>query len=485
MSLSVLLVSPIREGGSVQIAPDAGILYLATALRNKGFRVTLLDCSREHMTFRDFKAFLETDPYDVVGFRCYSRDHNYVSHHLRIVRQTLPQALTLVGGPHPSALPEFVLNAMPDLDFAWKAEAEEGLPVLLSLFAVYGKKLPESELEKIPGLVWRNSGTGSPLVNAPGFSLDLDSIGMPAWELLQPDTYPGFIWDEYYPILTTRGCPYPCTYCNTPGLSGRKLRHRSVENVLAELRFLKSRYNIHRFSIIDDEFTLDRNYALQFCKALIEAGLDLRWDCPVGVRIDSLTPQLLRLMEAAGCEALAVGIETGNERIQKLIRKKLTVEKIREKAAEIHGVTRIKVWGFFMIGFLDETEDEIWDTINLAKSLPLVRANFNLVIPVPGTAIFQEALEKKKLSLEKINWDTCTCDQVSFQRNHVSGKRLVQLEKLAYLHFYCRPRILLQLAKSTLKNSEVVWSALKKIKALLRTSEVDPRIPLYARETDV
>jgi len=485
MSLSVLLVVPIREGANVQIAPDAGVLYLGTALQNKGFNVTMLDCSKEGLTFRDFKTFLESKHFDVVGFRCYSRDHNYVSHHLRIVRQVLPQALTLVGGPHPSALPEFVLDSMPALDFAWKAEAEEGLPQLLSYFREYGKEIPEADLQKIPGLVWRNTKTQTIVVNPPGFGMDLDSFGIPAWELMQPDTYPGFIWDEYYPILTTRGCPYPCTYCNTPGLSGKKLRHRSVPHVIEELRFLKNRYNIHRFSIIDDEFTLDRRYAAQFCQGLIEAGLNLRWDCPVGVRLDSLTPELLQLMEKAGCEALAVGIESGNERIQKLIQKKVTVEKIRQRAALIDGVSRIKIWGYFMIGFMDETEEEIWDTINLAKSLPLMRANFNLVIPVPGTAIFEEALREKRLVLDRINWDTCTCDQISFRRNHVSGKRLVQLERLAYLYFYGRPRILWQLTKSTFKDSEVVWSSLKKLKALFRPGEVDSRVPMYVREADV
>jgi anaerobic magnesium-protoporphyrin IX monomethyl ester cyclase len=239
MTLKVLLALPIREGNNLQIAPDLGIINLATVLRGHGFEVKLLDCPKEGFTFRDFKAFLGANLFDVVGFRCYSRDHNYVKHHLKIVRQVLPKALTLVGGPHPSALPEYVLNSMPDLDFAWKAESEEGLPVLLKLFEAAAKELPEQRLSTIPGLVWRNGATGVTVVNAPSFGDDLDRYGMPAWDLIRPDTYPGFIYDEYYPILTTRGCPYPCTYCNTPGLSGKKLRHRSIERVIEELAFLK------------------------------------------------------------------------------------------------------------------------------------------------------------------------------------------------------------------------------------------------------
>lgn len=485
MALKVLLALPIREGNNIQIAPDLGLLYLGTVLQNEGHEVTLLDCPKEHMTFQGFKSFLASKSFGVVGFRCYSRDHNYVNHHLKIVRQVHPQALTLVGGPHPSALPELVLDSMPNLDFAWKAEAEEGLPALLAHFQEQGRKIPENLLPAIPGLVWRSGESGTPIVNAPSYGLDLDRYGMPAWELIKPDTYPGLIYDEYYPILTTRGCPYPCTYCNTPGLSGRKLRHRSVDSVIEELRFLRRRFHIKRFSIIDDEFTLDHRYATQFCERLAESGLGLRWDCPVGVRLDSLYPELLQLMEKAGCECLAVGIESGSERMQKLIKKKVTVEKIREKAFMIAGCSRIRIIGYFMIGFLDETEEEIHETIRLATSLPLTRANFNIVIPIPGTAIFDEALRERRLVLDQINWDTCTSDQVAFERNHVSGERLIELNRQAYLRFYGRPRILWQLAKDSLRDRQVIWASLRNLKRLSRRSTTESHLPLYLREAEV
>ena len=128
MSLRILLVLPIREG-NFQVGPDVGILYLGTVLQNAGHQVTLLDCPKEKFGFTDFKDFVNVGNFDVVGFRCYSRDHNYVNHHVRIVKRLNPRILTLAGGPHPSALPEFVLSRMADLDFAWKAEAEEGLPL--------------------------------------------------------------------------------------------------------------------------------------------------------------------------------------------------------------------------------------------------------------------------------------------------------------------------------------------------------------------
>jgi len=371
---------------------------------------------------------------------------------------------------------------MPNLDFAWQAEAEDGLPRLFALLEGKSGSLSEPELESVPGLIWRDPHEKRIRINPPGFVQDLDRYGIPAWELIKPDTYPGFIWDQYYPVLTTRGCPYPCTYCNTPGLSGKKLRHRSAESVVEELRMLKKRYGIQRFSIIDDEFTLAKKYARKVCEEIINAGLNLKWDCPVGVRLDSLTPELLQIMEAAGCESLAVGIESGNERIQQLIRKRVTVEKIREKAHMIAGCSKIRITGYFMIGFLDETPDEIRDTIRLACELPLVRANFNVVIPIPGTAVFRELLEEDLLDLGRINWDTLTSDQVAFERRHISGGDLMKLHRLAYLRFYGRPSILVDLFRESLRNREVIRAGLRNLKGLLRKNQTYTFTPMYLQD---
>ena len=282
-TLKVALVLPIREG-NFQITADVGLLYLGTVLQNAGHKITVLDCPKEGTNFNDFKTFLEEGDFDVVGFRCYSRDHNYVNHHVTIAKRLKPGILTLVGGPHPSALPEFVLSSMPNADFAWKAEAEEGLPGFLNLFSEYRHSIPEHLLNTVPGLVWRSKQEERIVVNKPGFGIDLDSF-TPDWGLLRPETYPGFeerktystrIWDGFFHVSTTRGCPFPCTYCNAPNLSGKKLRHRSVDRVLEELTMLKERYGAKRFSIIDDEFTLSKKYATSFCKGLIDSKLNMK-----------------------------------------------------------------------------------------------------------------------------------------------------------------------------------------------------------------
>jgi len=490
--MKILFVLPIREG-DFQLFPDLGILYLGSLLKEQGYDVSMLDCPKEQLSFKKFKRYIQEGEFDVVGFRCFSRDHNYVDHHLKIVKQVSPKTLTLVGGPHPSALPEFVMNGMDGLDFAWKTEAEVGILDLLQLYKEYGLEIPEGRLKTVDGLVWKNSLEDRIVINQPGFGVDLDSY-QPDWSLLDPETYPDFesrksfrskIWDGFFHVSTTRGCPYPCTYCNAPNLSGKKLRHRSVEHVIRELTVLKNRYGAKRFSIIDDEFTLKKKYAKAFCNALIEADLNLNWDCPNGVRLDSLTPELLQLMEASGCDALSVGIESGNERIQKLIKKRVTVDTIRRQAALIADCTNIDITGYFMIGFLDETEEEIHDTINLACELPLVRAAFNVVIPIPGTAIFTEAVNTEALEFDQINWDTLTNDQVAFQRNHITGKRLLKLQRKAFVRFYSRPNVLWNVTRDMLKNRRMLAAGLRKLKRLSWRNEVNPFEPMYLQEKSV
>ena len=210
----------------------------------------------------------------------------------------------------------------------------------------------------------------------------------------------------------------------------------------------------------------------------------MSWDCPNGVRMDSLYPELLQLMEAAGCDAMCVGIESGNERVQQLIKKRVTVDTIRQRAAMIAGCSKIRITGYFMIGFLDETEQEIRDTIDLAVSLPLVRAAFNVVIPIPGTGIFDELIDMDRLRIQDINWDTLTNDQVAFKRDHVTGKRLMELQREAFLRFYSRPSVIRTVAKDMLRNPNVLWASLSKLKRLARRRETYSFTPMYmAQET--
>jgi len=138
-----------------------------------------------------------------------------------------------------------------------------------------------------------------------------------------------------------------------------------------------------------------------------------------------------------------------------------------------------------MMGFRDETEEEIWETVKLALELPLARANFNIVIPIPGTSIFDDCIRDQRVTLDQINWDDFTSDQVSFARDHVSGERLLELQKKAYMRFYRQPRIVWDLTKQTMRHRAVIQVVLRKLKMLFSRDTTKSFKPLYLREAGI
>ena len=175
------------------------------------------------------------------------------------------------------------------------------------------------------------------MVNPPIFVETLDEFGMPSWDLLRPDTYPlaphGGFFKNYpiAPIIITRGCPFSCTYCAGHLISGKKIRHRSIDKVIEEIKVLYYQYGIREIHIEDDNFTFYHDLVYEFCRKLKENHLNISWTCPNGIRLDSLTKELLMAMKGAGLYGISVGVESGSDKILKDMRKSLTKEKIREK----------------------------------------------------------------------------------------------------------------------------------------------------------
>ena len=225
---------------------------------------------------------------------------------------------------------------------------------------------------------------------------------MPSWDLLRPDTYPlaphGGFFKNYpiAPIIITRGCPFACTYCAGYLVSGKKIRHRSIDKVIEEIEVLYHKYGIREIHIEDDNFTFYHDLVYEFCKKLKEHNLNISWTCPNGVRLDSLDKELLLTMKEAGLYSISVGIESGSDKILKDMKKNLTKEKIREKI-ELIKDCGLEVSGFFIIGYPTETKKDIMDTINFAGSLDLKRAGFSLFKPFPGTEATRQLVEKGEL----------------------------------------------------------------------------------------
>ncbi|MEW6516280.1 MAG: radical SAM protein [candidate division FCPU426 bacterium] len=438
--MKILLVSPINR--SYVVMPSLGLGYIASACRSQGHQVSLLHCLQANMTFEGFEAYLRQHAFDVIALQMFSFDLSPVARHLEIAKRVQPRAVTAVGGYHPSGDPQGTLAALPQADFGLAGEAELGFPAFL---AALDSSHPA--FASVPNLIWRD---GSAIrVNPVQVVEKLDEIPFPAWDLMDPRSYPEAPHGAFFksfptaPIICTRGCPFSCTFCAGKSVTTRRIRARSVDNILAEMRLLMSEYDVHDFLIEDENFTAHRNLVRSFCERVVEENLRIHWSCPSGVRLDTLDADLLRLMERSGCYSLSVGVEFGTQRIHDLTRKKLSLGLIRDKLKLLRD-TSIKITGFFLFGIPGETKADMLETIRFARSLDIDRAQFNNFMPLPGSEIYEDL---RRVGKEPRDFDHFFVHDVSFVPDGMTRREMKNLQRRAYLAFYLRPKILWRLAR--------------------------------------
>lgn len=451
--LKVLLMKPNSEAD--ELIPPFGLGYLATAIRNN-HHTKILDGIKENLTIEKFEQILKKENYDVVGIQIFTFHINKAREYIKIIKKINPDIKIILGGPHPSCDPENIFKYFPNIDFAFKGEAEEGLPKLLNLISeTASPEITKILPQNIPGLIWKDENEKT-IVNNPSFVENLDSFGIPSWDLLKPNDYPlsphGAFFKNYpiAPIIITRGCPYGCTYCAGPVISGKKIRKRSVDNVIEEIKTLYHDYGVREIHIEDDNFTLYNDLVEEFCRKLKENNLNISWACPNGIRLDTLTKDLLLLMRDSGLYSVSVGIESGSDKILNDMKKRLTAEKIKEKLNLIKEAG-LEAIGFFIIGYPTETKKEISETLIFSRKLPLKRATFSIFKPFPGTEITNSLIGKGELDLPKIEWNKFVLADAVYAPQGLTVEELKNLRRTALLKFYLRPRILIKMI-SEIKN---------------------------------
>jgi len=441
--MKVLLINPLTlEDSMVNITPNLGLGYLATALRNSGFDVEIWDGVKKNMTKRGLDERFKIRDYHVAGFQAYTRSVKETQEALEKVKALNPDVITIVGGPHPSGDPNGSMAYL-KTDYAFRGEAEIGLVQLL-------KKLSGQEdwqFEDINNLIWRSNGK---VVCNPLRPIEnLDEVGIPAWDMINPNDYPYApigAFSKKWPltsISSTRGCPYHCTFCANNTIMGRKVRARSADIVLKEMDLLYNTYGVREFQIIDDNFTSKKTLTLGVCHGIMERGWDIGLSFPNGVRLSTLDEEILHLLEKAGCYSLGLGIESGSPRTLKNMRKAQSVDEIREKVNLIHKVTKIRTTGFFIIGYPTEDKDDILQTIELSKELPINRAQFTICLPVPGSEMTEKMIQEGKL--KDVDFSDISFQNIVHVPEKMTMKELRKYRMKAYMEFYLRFRIILGL----------------------------------------
>lgn len=449
--MKILLVKPISDIHVV--SPPLALAYLASSIKKlKNVEVRILDCLLKKYSYEDFGKYLQHYQPAIIGFTSFTLEFKSALKMAAIGKSLNPDVKIIFGGSHVSNVPEDSLKNK-EIDFIFQAEAEEGFPKLIKELM---KKNKKPNFKKIPCLGWKKKG--KIILNSIKFIENLDKLDFPDFDLFEFSKYPKLYLVKEHPsapIITSRGCPFNCTFCTAKQISGSKWRFRSAENIIEELKILKMKYNIREFQIWDDNFTLNKERAKKFCDLLIKENLNLIWWCPNGVRLETLDKELLIKMKKSGCYAIALGIESGSEKIQKDMNKNINFSHLKEMI-DFSNKIGMRTQGFFIIGYPTETRADILKTIKLAKDLNLKRTAFHLFQPLFGSEIYNKL--KKEGKIPK-NYSIEQCDYSKASILPKGFKNLDEVKKLqqkAILEFYLRPRIFFSFLRENLSTSQII-----------------------------
>ncbi len=452
----ILLVrtNPIRARTGT--SPPLGCLYLASAVRewlDPKIEIRLADMRASNMTFGDLSTLYREFEPDVVGFSSLSCEHADLIESAMRCKAWNSECLTVVGGPHASMFGDLLAH-VPDIDVVVKGEGERTFVELLTAW------VDAEDFHGIRGLMFREDGK---VIETPPrrFEADLDSLPPPAWDLLDIPSYSrctnmnGILAAApYMAVMTSRGCPFQCSYCHR--LFGTRFRQRSIDNVAGELEVLYHRFGIKEIHFIDDCFNLKPPRAKSIADEIVSRRLRFKIAFPNGVRGDLMDDELIEKLQAAGAYMITYAVETASQRLQKLVKKNLNLEKVARAIETTYKLGVIPA-GFFMLGFPTETREEMERTIRFACESSILKAYFFSVVPFPQT-------ELHKL-VKQTYPDMPLGDGISDSHSYwgadpyftrATGIDVKAAQRSAYRRFYFDPIRVARILKLFPKNSQLL-----------------------------
>ncbi|MGH7342371.1 MAG: B12-binding domain-containing radical SAM protein, partial [Candidatus Rokuibacteriota bacterium] len=332
--------------------------YLAAALRAEGHEVEILDLLLARTTPEKIERRMQSLRPQLVGITSVTLNHHIASSIAEVVRKCDEQVPIVMGGPHVSFEIEGSFRDLPALDFIGIGEGEHTIVELAR--ALEGRM----GLQDVRGLALRERGSGRVLRTPPrALEDDLDELAPPARDLVPLARYLAF--DSHASVVTSRGCPYECIFCSAPAWTGRKVRYRDPSRCVDEIEEL-SALGFREITIEDDLFTLYRKHFLAVCGELIRRDTGIRWNA--FSRVDTITPEIVETMARAGCQAICFGVESGNQEILDLVKKKSDLHKVKE-AMRMTQAVGISALASFIIGLPGETEETLRKTVEFADEL--------------------------------------------------------------------------------------------------------------------
>lgn len=427
---------PTKELLVIPPLPPTDLMYLASIAESCGFEAIIRDYSQGGNFEADLKEFQPNYLVANIATPTFKSDMMAV----QLAKEIVPSICTIVKGAPFLTYNTNTIYENPFIDYVIMCEAELTLKDILD-------GVPDNE---ILGICYRENF--QPVKNDKRPFIDnLDALPFPARHLVDNSIYKRPDNGKVQAVVkVARGCPFHCFFCLATPVSGAKVRTRSPENIVAELKECVEKYNIKNFLFWSDIFNFNREWTLELCQKIIESGLKITWSS--NTRADTMDEEMARMMYKSGCRLVSIGVESGSQKMLDNIGKKITLDDIRN-TVKILKKNKIKIYNYFVIGLPWETEETVEETIKFAIELDSNFISFYTATPLPGTKYFAYAM-LNKLVEGNLDFRSAYYEPV-VRSEHLSKERIFELHKQAVKRFYLRPKFILKTLLSLRSFAEV------------------------------
>lgn len=471
--MKITLVNPVVHSfgqayDSRAGSPPLGILYLASVLKQGNYEVQVIDQSGERISDQGVINRVKGFNPDILGFSTLTSTGKIACKQASLVKKWNPNIKIIIGGYHATINGDKILKKYPFIDYAVRGEGEYTLPSLIDKISK-GEKT--SDIKKINGVIYRERGyvkAGPPdtLIK------DLDKLPFPDRKLIIKNEY-GYISDMKVPkftsLLTSRGCPFNCTYCSCAAFMKRRLMTRSVNNVLDEMEEIVS-LGYKNVLVVDDNFTINKRRVIELCKGMRKRGIDLNWIAEG--RVDTSPIDELNAMVKAGCKIIYYGVESGNQRILDYYQKGTSVDQANIAVDNARKAGIDIITATFIVGAPTETVSEVVNTLKFAQKLDIDFPQFNILSTIPGAKIYNDLAAQGYIDPEK-TWEEAL-NVASFHPDCIPESTLSKLILKYYKEFVLRRGYILK---------EVVRSLSSMFRLKLVTSNIKSSRSFYKQLT--